>query len=76
MNKINEEYYKQKIGWYRHLFTVFSAITIGCAAWLVASYDKVAQMLIYLDLITIFAVTVSMGVTVTKIRKYIKLLRE
>lgn len=76
MNKKNEEFLKQKVGWYRHLFTVFAAVTVGCAAWIVANYDKAAHYIVVLDIATIFAVGIAIGITVSKIRKYIKLLRE
>ncbi len=76
MSRKNEKYFEQKVGWYRHLFTVFSAVNIGCIAWLVSSYDRASQSVVYLDILAILAASFSTGIVVSKIRKYIKLLRE
>jgi hypothetical protein len=76
MNKINEKYFEHKIHCYRHLFTVFSAITIGCAAWFVSNYGKTYKEFIFLDTLVIVIASVALVLTAAKVRKYIKLSRE
>lgn len=72
---MNKDYFIQKIGWYRHLFTLFSTITIACIAWLVTNYDKTVTQLIFIDVITVIAAIFSVIVVAGKVRKYLKLLR-
>jgi len=76
MNKKNEKYFEHKIGWYRQLFTLFFAVEIGCIAWLIANYNKTIEEIIILDLITILIISSILGIMISKVKKYIKLLKE
>ncbi len=76
MNKFNKEYFKQKISWYRQLFTLFFAVVVGCIAWLAANLEKPGQILVNLDILAIFVALVVLGILNTKVRDYIKKLRD
>ena len=76
MNKsINEKYLEKTIDWYRQLFTLFSAISIACIAWLVSNYNESILQLIILDGIAIITAFFAISVVVIKIRKYLKKFR-
>lgn len=76
MTKLNEEYFKQKVGWYRHLFTIFTAINIGCVAWFISNFDNAHKEFLILDLTAVLISVAILGIVSNKVIKYIKLLRE
>jgi hypothetical protein len=76
MSKLNEEYFKQKVEYYRLLFTLFFAVEAGCIAWFINNFNKTYREFLTLDVLAILGVTATLIFTNLKIRGYIKRLRE
>jgi tetrahydromethanopterin S-methyltransferase subunit C len=76
MIKLNEEYFKGKVNWYRQLFTLFFAVEAGCIAWFVANVDKAYKTFVLLDVIAIIVTAVILSIIARKVLKYLKLMRD
>lgn len=76
MVKFNEEYFKQKAGWYKQLFTLFFAVEVGCIAWFVTNIEKSYKAFIILDVFVIIVTAGTLSIIARKVIKYLKLLRE
>ncbi len=74
---MNKESLKEKIGWYRHLFTFFSAVNFASVGWFVANFGKlIITGFLAMNILLIISSLISMFVLTFKIRKHIKKLGE
>lgn len=73
---MNLELIKEKIAWYKLLFTVLVTITVGSVSWIVKNYLKAFPPFVIIDFI--LAVSFSIGIifSIVKVRFYFKKLGE
>ncbi len=76
MAQFNEEYYKQKVSYYRQWLTLFFAVEVGCIAWFVTNFNKAYKEFLTLDVFVILGLTSVLVFLNLKIRDYIKRLRD
>lgn len=69
---MNNDAIKEKIAWYKHLFTFSSAIDVACIGWLVNNYLQSGITIIFLNIITILFFAIIASFMGYKTRKYIK----
>jgi len=73
---MNKEGLKEKINWYRHLFTFFSAVNFASAGWFVANYGKSAMGFLSINILLLIFSLAGMLFLGFKITKHIKKLGE
>lgn len=73
---MNTELIKEKIAWYKLLFTVLVTVSAGSISWFVANYAKALKFFIFLDIIAIAGFAVGIIFSIIKVRFYFKRLRE
>jgi len=73
---MNKEELKEKISWYRHLFTFLAAVNFACISWFVANYGKYIIGFYIIDVLAIIFSYIIMFVLAFKIKKHIKKLGE
>ena len=70
------ELYKEKISWYKLLFTLSATALAACIGWLVSNIDFPLKGVIILNGLAIIAIATCMSVIVYKVRYYFKKLGE
>ena len=70
------ELYKEKISWYKLLFTLSATALAACIGWLVSNIDFPLKSVIILNGLAIIAIAICMSVIVYKVRYYFKKLGE
>lgn len=76
-NKImNIDVVKEKINWYKLLFTILITAAIGSIGWLTSNLDTPWRGLIITDILSILFLSFGISVVVYKIRFYLKKLGE
>ena len=73
---MNMDGLKEKINWYRHLFTFSAAINFACVGWFVSNYNKAAKSFLIIDVFFVVFSLIGIIVLVYKIKKHIKNLGE
>ena len=73
---MNSELIKEKIAWYKLLFTVLVTITAGSIGWFVNNYNKAIPAFVVIDILTFTSFWVGIALCVTKIRFYFNKLGE
>ena len=71
-----KDLYKEKISWYKLLFTVSATALAACIGWNVSNLDFQYKMVVILNDISIVAIAIGMSAMVYKIRYYFKKLGE
>jgi len=70
------EFLKEKIGWYKLLFTLLSTVSVGNVSWFIASYKTSPKTIIAIDLLLIPIMFTGLGIMIYKVRFYLKKLEE
>ncbi|MBR1753358.1 hypothetical protein IJ732_00855 [bacterium] len=73
---MRKEVIKEKISWYKLLFTLLSTALVACIGWLVANLDFPVKGVIFLNGLAIATISVGMSFIIYKIRYYLKKLGE
>ena len=73
---MNKELIKEKIAWYKLLFTVLVTLTVVCTGWFVANYFNPVRAFVVIDIIFIIVFLTGIIASITKIRFYFKKLGE
>lgn len=69
---MNIDVVKEKINWYKLLFTIFVTATVGCIGWLTGNFNTNTKFLMVCDGIVIVVLSIGISVVVYKIRFYLK----
>lgn len=69
---MNKDLCKEKISWYKLLFTLMSTALVACIGWIVSNTNYSLKVVILLNGISIIAIAMSMSAVVYKIRYYFK----
>ena len=62
---MSKDFLKEKISWYKLLFTILVTVLIGNISWFMGNYQSFAKIIIIAD-----------GIVVYKIRFYLKKMEE
>jgi len=73
---MNIELIKEKIAWYKLLFTVLVTISAGTVGWFVANYNKAFFPFIVTDAISLVGFSIGIIFCISKIRFYFNKLEE
>lgn len=73
---MNKDLYKEKISWYKLLFTLMSTALVACIGWLVSNTDYHIKGVIVLNGLAIIFISMSMSAVIYKIRYYFRKLGE
>mgnify|MGYP004673740717 FL=1 len=73
---MNNDLCKEKISWYKLLFTLMSTALVACISWIVSNINYPLKVVILLNGISIVVIAMSMSAVVYKIRYYFKQLGE
>ena len=73
---MNNELFKEKISWYKLLFTLSATVLAACIGWLVSNLDFPLKSVIILNVLSIIAISIGMSAIVYKVRYYLKKLGE
>lgn len=73
---MKDDLYKEKISWYKLLFTLSATALVACIGWLVSNIDFQLKGVIILNVMSIVVISVGMSAIVYKIRYYFKKLGE
>ncbi len=73
---MDKELYKEKISWYKLLFTLSSTALVACIGWLVSNIDFPVKGVIILNVFAIIAISIGMSTIVYKVRYYFNRLGE
>ena len=73
---MNSELFKEKISWYKLLFTLSATALAACIGWLVSNLDFPLKSVIILNVLSIIAISTGMSAIVYKVRYYLKKLGE
>jgi len=69
---MENELAKEKIAWYKLLFTILATAQVGSISWFVSHYDKAIKLFAIIDIMAFFAITLGLVLTIFKIRYYFK----
>ena len=69
---MNNDLCKEKISWYKLLFTLMSTALVACISWIVSNINYPLKVVILLNGISIVVIAMSMSAVVYKIRYYVK----
>lgn len=67
---MNTELIKEKIAWYKLLFTVIVTVSAGSIGWFVSNYDKALKFFVIADAITFISFLAGITFCLAKIRFY------
>ena len=73
---MNKEGLKEKIGWYRHLFTFLAAINFACVGWFIANLSNPFEIIFYLNVFAIIVSFIGILILIRNIKRHIKTLGE
>lgn len=73
---MNTELIKEKIAWYKLLFTVLVTVSAGSIGWFVANFSKSLRFFIVIDAIFITIFLIGIIFCILKVRFYFKKLGE
>jgi len=73
---MNIELIKEKIAWYKLLFTVLVTVSAGTVGWFVANYSKTLKFFIVIDSILVTSFLIGIIFCFAKIRFYLNKLGE
>lgn len=68
--------FKEKISWYKLVFTVLATMFAACIGWLVSNIDFPIKSIVILNIFSIVAISIGIIATVYKIRYYLNKLGE
>ena len=67
---MKQDIYKEKISWYKLIFTISSAAITACIGWLVSNINFPIKSIIVLNILSIIAISFGLAVVICKIRYY------
>ena len=73
---MNTELIKEKIAWYKLLFTVLVTLVAGSVSWFVANFLKTIRFFVIIDSILITSFLIGIIFCFAKVRFYFKKLGE
>lgn len=73
---MNKEVTKEKINWYKLLFTILVTAIVGSIGWLTSHLGTPLKGLVILDIIGIIFLSIGLSAIIYKIRFYFKKLGE
>ena len=68
--------YKEKISWYKLIFTILTTVLAACIGWLVSNIDFPLKCVIILNGLSIVAISIGIVATIYKIRYYLNRMGE
>lgn len=69
---MNKDALKEKISWYKLLFTFSSAVDVALIGWLANNYGQIVKIIMILNILAIICFSSITIITSYKVRKYIK----
>ena len=73
---MNNDLCKEKISWYKLLFTLTSTALVACIGWIVSNTNYPLKVVILLNGVSIVVIAMCMSAVIYKIRYYFKKLGE
>ena len=71
-----DELYKEKISWYKLLFTLLTTALAACIGWLVSNINFPYKSVVILNELAIITISLCMSVIIYKVRYYFKKIGE
>jgi len=73
---MNKDFIKEKIAWYKLLFTVLVTLVVGSVGWFATNYSKAILFFVISDIIIFTGFSIGIIISIAKIRLFLRKLGE